>query len=167
MTGFMQDLRYAARALKRAPSYAAISIVTLALGIGATTIVYSVVDGILLINEVAPRPHNSGHYTLDACSLSQFEQQVRAVCGLAPEEVRLLSPAAMVNLIGRDIETIKQDPECERLLQLPGTVVHDYGKREIRPRRKMGHVTFLAQDRRLACERAEQLRQRLLFAHRQ
>jgi 5-(carboxyamino)imidazole ribonucleotide synthase len=119
-------------------------------------------EAVVLINEVAPRPHNSGHYTLDACSLSQFEQQVRVVCGLPPEPVRLLSPAVMVNLIGDDMQTIKQDAESRRLLNLPGTFLHDYGKREIRPRRKMGHVTFLAEDRTVAGKRAGQLRQRLL-----
>ena len=121
-------------------------------------------DAVVLINEVAPRPHNSGHYTLDACSLSQFEQQVRVVCGLPPEPVRLLSPAAMVNLIGKDIETIKQDAECQRLLGLPGAYLHDYGKRETRPRRKMGHVTFLADERNIARERADQFHRRLLDA---
>ena len=118
----------------------------------------------ILINEVAPRPHNSGHYSLDACSLSQFEQQVLVVCGFPPETVRLLSPAAMVNLIGEDIRTIKRDAECRRLLEYPGTFLHDYGKRDVRPRRKMGHVTFLAEDRALACQRAERLHQRLLGA---
>jgi 5-(carboxyamino)imidazole ribonucleotide synthase len=113
------------------------------------------------INEVAPRPHNSGHYTLNACSLSQFEQQVKTVCGLAPEPPRLLSAAAMVNLIGDELAWMKQDPECVKLLQLPHTFLHDYGKRETRPRRKMGHVTFLADDRATAKARAEQLRDRL------
>ena len=119
---------------------------------------------VLQINEVAPRPHNSGHYTLDACSLSQFEQQVRTVCGLPPENVQLLSQAAMVNLIGGEIETIAEDAECRRLLALPYTFLHDYEKREIRPRRKMGHVTFLASDRAIAQARADKLRQRLLAA---
>ena len=119
---------------------------------------------VLQINEVAPRPHNSGHYTLDACSLSQFEQQVRTVCGLPPENVQLLSQAAMVNLIGGEIETIAEDAECRRLLALPYTFLHDYEKREIRPRRKMGHVTFLASDRATAQARADKLRQRLLAA---
>ncbi len=64
-------------------------------------------DQRVLINEVAPRPHNSGHYTLDACNVSQFEQQVRVVTGLPPQEVRLTNPAAMVNLIGEDAETVK------------------------------------------------------------
>jgi 5-(carboxyamino)imidazole ribonucleotide synthase len=121
-------------------------------------------DHTLLINEVAPRPHNSGHYTLNACSVSQFEQQVRTVCGLPPENVRLLSPAAMVNLIGDEIDRIKQDLECRRLLDLPGTFLHDYGKRETRPRRKMGHVTFLAPDRAIAQARAQQLCERLSSA---
>ena len=123
-------------------------------------------DNTLLINEVAPRPHNSGHYTLNACSVSQFDEQVRTVCGLPPESVRVLSPAAMVNLIGDEIETIQQDPECRRLLELPGTFLHDYGKRETRPRRKMGHVTFLVPDRATAEARATLLRDRLLAAHR-
>src|SRR5262249_20112923 len=123
-------------------------------------------EGIVLINEVAPRPHNSGHYTLDACSLSQFEQQVRAVSGLPPEQVQLLSPAAMVNLIGKDIEMIKRDAECQSLLELSGTFFHDYGKREIRPRRKMGHVTFLAENRDVARERAKHLHRRLIQASR-
>lgn len=120
----------------------------------------------LLINEVAPRPHNSGHYTLDACHPSQFEQQVRAVCGMGLEEVRLLSPAAMVNLIGTDTETIKSDPECRALLALAGTHLHLYGKRTIRPRRKMGHITFLADQRQTAHDRALQFRRRLLQGHR-
>lgn len=122
--------------------------------------------GELLINEVAPRPHNSGHYTLDACSLSQFEQQVRAVCGIPLGEARLLSPAAMVNLIGTDAETIKTDTACRALLALPGTHLHLYGKRAIRPRRKMGHVTFLADQRRTAYDRAVQFRRSLLQAPR-
>jgi 5-(carboxyamino)imidazole ribonucleotide synthase len=121
-------------------------------------------DHTLLINEVAPRPHNSGHYTLNACSVSQFEEQVRTVCGLPPEHPSLLSPAAMVNLIGDEIEWIKQDPECRRLLGLSGTFLHDYGKRETRPRRKMGHVTFLASERPTVEARAAQLRERLLAA---
>ena len=122
--------------------------------------------GALLINEVAPRPHNSGHYTLDACNPSQFEQQVRAVCAMPLGEVHLLSPAAMVNLIGADAETIKSDRECRALLDLPGTHLHLYGKRTIRPRRKMGHVTFLADQRRTAHDRALQLRHLLLRGER-
>jgi 5-(carboxyamino)imidazole ribonucleotide synthase len=112
--------------------------------------------GELLINEIAPRPHNSGHYTLDACSVSQFEQQVRALCGLPLGEVRLLNAAAMVNLIGHDAAAINET-RCRALLDTPGTFLHLYGKRTIRPRRKMGHVTFLADSLSLAQERAQQL----------
>lgn len=113
--------------------------------------------GELLINEIAPRPHNSGHYTLDACSVSQFEQQVRALCGLPLGEVQLLNAAAMVNLIGDDVNTIMTKPDCRALLDLTGTFLHLYGKRTIRPRRKMGHVTFLADSLSVARERAQRL----------
>ena len=116
--------------------------------------------GELLINEIAPRPHNSGHYTLDGCSVSQFEQQVRALCGLPLGEIRLLNAAAMVNLLGNDATTISE-PSCEALLDTPGTFLHLYGKRTMRSRRKMGHVTFVADSLNLAQERAQQLRRRL------
>lgn len=119
-------------------------------------------SGELLINEVAPRPHNSGHYTLDACTVSQFEQQARAICGMPLGEARLVSPAAMVNLIGMDAETINTNPDCRKLLSLPDTHLHLYGKRMIRPRRKMGHVTFLAHDREVAYDRAVRFRNSLL-----
>jgi len=107
----------------------------------------------LLVNEVAPRPHNSGHYTLDACSVSQFEQQVRAVCGLPLGEVRLLSPAAMLNLIGEEAAGAMSAEGCRKLLAVPGAVLHWYGKQAARPKRKMGHVTFLADSRETAVER--------------
>ncbi|MEQ6340066.1 MAG: 5-(carboxyamino)imidazole ribonucleotide synthase [Gammaproteobacteria bacterium] len=93
----------------------------------------------LLINEMAPRPHNSGHYTLDACVTNQFEQQVRALCGLPLGDTRLLTPAVMVNLIG-DLWG-KGAPQWEHLLMHPQTKLHLYGKREARPGRKMGHYT--------------------------
>lgn len=132
-------------------------------GIGVFCLeLFQLASGELLINEVAPRPHNSGHYTLDACNTSQFEQQVRAICGMPLSEVRLLSPAAMVNLIGEDANTINTDAECRTLLELPGVHVHLYGKRTIRARRKMGHVTFLADRRQVAQDRAVQFRRALL-----
>ena len=111
----------------------------------------------LLINEIAPRPHNSGHYTLDACTVSQFEQQVRALCGLPLGEVRLLCPAAMVNLIGHDVEKITSADGCKALLTIPGAELHLYGKRTVRPGRKMGHVTFLAESADEAMGRTSQL----------
>jgi 5-(carboxyamino)imidazole ribonucleotide synthase len=101
-------------------------------------------DGSLCINEIAPRPHNSGHYTLDACTVSQFEQQVRALCGLPLGEVRMLSPAAMVNVIGEDMRRVLKEEALMILLKAPGAKLHVYGKRSIRAGRKMGHVTFLA-----------------------
>ena len=110
----------------------------------------------LLINEIAPRPHNSGHYTLDACTVSQFEQQVRVLCGLPLGEVRLLCPAAMVNLIGHDVKKITSAKGCKDLLTIPGAELHLYGKRTVRPGRKMGHVTFLAKSGDEATGRASQ-----------
>jgi len=115
-------------------------------------------SGELLINEIAPRPHNSGHYTLDACTVSQFEQQVRAVCGMPLGEVRLLSPAVMVNLIGDDAMSLMNGVGSRSLLEVPGAVLHFYRKRVIRPRRKMGHVTFLGETLGLALDHAKQLR---------
>lgn len=111
----------------------------------------------LLINEIAPRPHNSGHYTLDACTVSQFEQQVRALCGLPLGEVRLLCPASMVNLIGHDVEKVTSVDGCKNLLMISGAELHLYGKRAVRPGRKMGHVTFLAESVDEATGRAGQL----------
>jgi 5-(carboxyamino)imidazole ribonucleotide synthase len=102
-------------------------------------------DGTLLVNEVAPRPHNSGHYTLEACSVSQFEQQVRALCGLPLGEIHTLCSAAMVNLIGDDIRKVTAKPGLLELLRTPGARLHVYGKRVVRPRRKMGHVTFISE----------------------
>ncbi|HSA62582.1 MAG TPA: 5-(carboxyamino)imidazole ribonucleotide synthase [Nitrospiraceae bacterium] len=117
--------------------------------------------GDLLINEIAPRPHNSGHYTLDACSVSQFEQQVRAVCSMPLGETRLLSPAAMVNLIGEEVRSVTSGRGVTDLLSIPGAVLHLYGKRVIRPGRKMGHVTFLADRGETAADRANQFMRRL------
>ena len=101
-------------------------------------------QGELLINEMAPRPHNSGHYTVDACATSQFEQQVRTMCGLAPSDTRLLSAVVMTNLMG-DIWN-DGDPAWQHVLNQPGAHLHLYGKREARPGRKMGHINCLADD---------------------
>ena len=95
-------------------------------------------DGRILVNEIAPRPHNSGHWTLDACPTDQFEQLVRAVCGLPLGVTERHSDAVMTNLIG---DEANRWPE---LLAEPGAILHLYGKTEIRPGRKMGHVTRLA-----------------------
>ncbi len=98
--------------------------------------------GDLLVNELAPRPHNSGHYSFDACVTSQFEQQLRAVCGLPLGDPRLLSPVLMRNLLG-DVWA-NGTPDWPRLLALPGLRLHLYGKSEARPGRKMGHYCVLS-----------------------
>jgi 5-(carboxyamino)imidazole ribonucleotide synthase len=98
--------------------------------------------GQLFVNEIAPRPHNSGHYTMDACTVDQFEQQLRALCGLPLGTPRLLTPVAMINLLGdlwRDGE-----PRWAEALRLPGVRLHLYGKAEPRPGRKMGHLNCMA-----------------------
>ncbi|MFD1434474.1 5-(carboxyamino)imidazole ribonucleotide synthase [Kroppenstedtia eburnea] len=98
-------------------------------------------DGSLLVNELAPRPHNSGHYTLDACAVSQFEQQIRALSGLPLGSPKLLTPAVMVNILGEDVDRVRV-----RMTDFPPQVkVHWYGKRESRPGRKMGHLTVLGE----------------------
>ncbi len=100
------------------------------------------VAGALLVNELAPRPHNSGHFSIDACVTSQFEQQLRAVCGLPLGDVELLRPVAMANLLGD--EWAKGEPRWERALAVPDVKLHLYGKTEARPGRKMGHLTAMA-----------------------
>jgi 5-(carboxyamino)imidazole ribonucleotide synthase len=100
-------------------------------------------DGRLLVNELAPRPHNSGHYTFDACVTSQFEQQLRAVCGLPLGSNALLTPVVMWNLLGDLWE--HGTPDWGVVLREPRAKLHIYGKAEARPGRKMGHVTVLAE----------------------
>jgi 5-(carboxyamino)imidazole ribonucleotide synthase len=109
-------------------------------------------DHRLLINELAPRPHNSGHHTIDSCGTSQFEQQLRAVCGLPLGSARALAPAAMVNLLGDLWE--RGEPAWTRALALDGVRLHLYGKKDARPGRKMGHITALGATRADAVERA-------------
>ena len=99
-------------------------------------------DGKLLVNEVAPRPHNSGHWTIDAAVTSQFEQQLRAVCGVPLGGTGQLRPAATANLLG-DL-WMEGEPEWTTALAFPEAKLHLYGKREARPGRKMGHLTALA-----------------------
>jgi 5-(carboxyamino)imidazole ribonucleotide synthase len=98
--------------------------------------------GRLFVNELAPRPHNSGHFTLDACSVDQFELQVRALTGLPLVRPRLLAPVCMVNILGDS--WAGGTPRWERALAMPGVRLHLYGKAEPRPGRKMGHLTCLA-----------------------
>jgi 5-(carboxyamino)imidazole ribonucleotide synthase len=93
--------------------------------------------GEILVNELAPRPHNSGHWTIDACTTSQFEQLVRAICGLPLGSVARHSDAVMKNLLGEDVARWRE------ALQDPCAKLHLYGKSEVQPGRKMGHVTRL------------------------
>lgn len=97
-------------------------------------------DGELLVNELAPRPHNSGHYTLDLCETSQFEQHIRAVCGLPLGKTDLLKPGMMVNLLGNEVKLVEEDPDLLKEAKL-----YIYGKHEIKKGRKMGHITFMKQ----------------------
>jgi 5-(carboxyamino)imidazole ribonucleotide synthase len=117
-------------------------------------------DGRLLVNELAPRPHNSGHLTIEAAATSQFEQQLRAVCGLPLGSPALLSPAAMANLLG-DLWA-GGEPDWPAALAVPGVALHLYGKSDPRPGRKMGHLTAVAPSAEEARARALDARSRLL-----
>jgi 5-(carboxyamino)imidazole ribonucleotide synthase len=111
--------------------------------VGVLAVEMFVVDGDLIVNELAPRPHNSGHWTLDVAQTSQFAQQVRAVCGLGLGDTTMTRPAAaMVNLLGDLWST--RNPDWQHVLELPNVALHLYGKAAPRPGRKMGHVTTWA-----------------------
>ena len=117
--------------------------------VGVLCVEFFVVDdgtahGALVVNEMAPRPHNSGHYTLDACDVSQFDLQVHAMAGLPLPQPRQHSPAIMLNLLGDvwcDAAGQPRTPDWQSVLALPGVHLHLYGKPEARPGRKMGHLT--------------------------
>ena len=114
-------------------------------------------DGTLVVNEMAPRPHNSGHYTIDACVTSQFAQQVRAMARLPLGDCRQHSPAVMLNILGDvwfDGDQVRE-PAWDRVLALPGAFLHLYGKDDPRRGRKMGHVTFVATTLEAAQERLQ------------
>ncbi|MBL8481847.1 MAG: 5-(carboxyamino)imidazole ribonucleotide synthase [Rhodocyclaceae bacterium] len=118
--------------------------------VGVMAVEFFVTDGGLLVNEIAPRPHNSGHYTLDACSVSQFEQQVRALAGLPLHAVVQHSTAVMVNLLG-DLwyaadPAYAHEPPWAAILAVPQLKLHLYRKHHARPGRKMGHFTVLGRD---------------------
>ena len=109
-------------------------------------------DNVLYFNEMAPRPHNSGHYTKDACVTSQFEQQVRMMCGLSPGDTRLMSPVVMVNMLG-DLWL----PNWPDIFAQNNIKLHLYGKTEARSGRKMGHFNVLAEDIESALKTAEKV----------
>ena len=95
-------------------------------------------DDRVIVNELAPRPHNSGHYTIEACSMDQFDAHIRGIAGWPMPKPKLLSPAVMVNVLGQHVE-----PTRALIATHPEWNVHDYGKAEVRHDRKMGHITVL------------------------
>ncbi len=117
-------------------------------------------DGMLLVNEIAPRPHNSGHHTLDACVTSQFQQQLRAVIGLPLGSTRLLTPVTMLNLLGDFWQDETTPPDWLPLLADGEVALHLYGKRRAVGRRKMGHANFLGES---SLARAEAMKSRWLM----
>jgi len=127
--------------------------------VGVLAVEMFVVGGKLMLNEIAPRPHNSGHYTMDACRTSQFEQQVRVLCGLPLGDPSQHTPAVMVNLLG-DIWR-GGEPQWDAVLRHSGAHLHLYGKRDARPGRKMGHVTVCESTGERALEVAMAIRRDL------
>ncbi len=124
--------------------------------VGLLAVEMFVQDGRIIVNELAPRPHNSGHQTFDANETSQFEQHVRAVCGLPLGGTRPLAPSAMVNLLG-DLWRGGVEPDWTKVLADPAAKLHLYDKGKAAPGRKMGHVTVTAADVDAAARRAEAL----------
>lgn len=112
--------------------------------VGTLAIEMFVVNDDIIINELAPRPHNSGHLTIDACNVSQFEQHVRAVCGLPLIKPKLIKPAIMVNLLGQHVDYALEMWTEPRFHEAK---VHLYGKEELRPNRKVGHMTFMNENK--------------------
>ena len=98
-------------------------------------------DGRVLVNELAPRPHNSGHYTIEACSIDQFDAHIRGIAGWPLPQPKLLSPAVMVNVLGQHVA-----PTRALIGEHPEWNVHDYGKAQVKQDRKMGHITVLTDD---------------------
>lgn len=123
-------------------------------------------SGELLLNEIAPRPHNSGHYTIEACPSSQFEQQARILAGLPLGDTSLIQPSVMVNILGDvwfDAKAAMQ-PAWNEVLAIPGAHLHLYGKAEPRRARKMGHVTVTAESQEDALSKALQVKRVLRIA---
>ncbi|MFN0301934.1 MAG: 5-(carboxyamino)imidazole ribonucleotide synthase [Burkholderiales bacterium] len=130
--------------------------------VGVLCVEFFMLEGdVLVVNEIAPRPHNSGHYTIDACVTSQFEQQARVLAALPLGATEQHCPAVMMNLLG-DLWG-EGEPDWRRVLTHPRVKLHLYGKREPRPGRKMGHVTCLGATVEEALATAEQIRSELKF----
>ncbi len=128
--------------------------------VGVLCVEMFVTRGGVLLNEIAPRPHNSGHYTIEACVTSQFEQQVRVLAGAPLGDASLVRPAVMVNVLG-DVwfdALTSMKPAWSEVLALPGAHVHLYGKAEARKARKMGHVTCVAATQEAALATAAEVK---------
>jgi 5-(carboxyamino)imidazole ribonucleotide synthase len=128
-------------------------------GVGIFGIEMFLEDNKLTINEIAPRPHNSGHYSIEACSVSQFEFHIRAILGLSLVKPRLMSPVVMTNILG--IPNYFGEYSLygiDKALAIPGMKLHLYGKRITKPQRKLGHFTITAENTQEALSRARQVR---------
>ena len=128
-------------------------------GVGIFGIEMFLKDNKLMINEIAPRPHNSGHYSIEACSISQFEQHIRAILGLPLVKPRLLSPVVMMNILGGPDYSGKYSFKgIDKVLAVPGVKLHFYGKQITKPQRKLGHFIVTAESIQEALSRARRVR---------
>jgi 5-(carboxyamino)imidazole ribonucleotide synthase len=119
-------------------------------------------DGEILVNELAPRPHNSGHQTIEGNYVSQFEQHLRAICNLPLGDTRSITNAVMINLLGeKGHDGVAKYQGLEKIMAIDGVYVHLYGKKYTKPFRKMGHVTIIDQNREKAIEKANYIKQTL------
>jgi 5-(carboxyamino)imidazole ribonucleotide synthase len=131
--------------------------------VGAYCVEFFVAGDEVLVNEIAPRVHNSGHYSLDATQLSQYEAHVRAICGLPLVVPKMFAPAVMINILGTGTGDVLHG--VSEMLREPDLKLHLYGKRHAALRRKMGHVTVLGADVETALEKAERARALLSWGH--
>jgi 5-(carboxyamino)imidazole ribonucleotide synthase len=136
-------------------------------GVGIFGIEMFLRDNKIMINEIAPRPHNSGHYSIEACSVSQFEQHIRAILGLPLIEPRLLSPVVMINILGIPNYSGEYSLKgIEKAFSVPGLKLHLYGKRISKPQRKLGHITVTAEKIEEALSRARRVKKLLTIGKR-
>ena len=136
-------------------------------GVGIFGIEMFLRDNKIMINEIAPRPHNSGHYSIEACSVSQFEQHIRAILGLPLIEPRLLSPVVMINILGIPNYSGEYSLKgIEKAFSVPGLKLHLYGKRISKPQRKLGHITVTAERIEEALSRARRVKKLLTIGKR-
>ena len=154
--------RVAAETAKQAAAVATAAVASLAGGGIFGVELFAMPDGSVLLNEIAPRPHNSGHLTIEGCETSQFEQHVRAVCNLPLGSTQQRTPiAAMANLLGDLWTPDGQAPEWIAALADPSVSLHLYGKEQAKPSRKMGHLTMTGHDRETVVRRLSDARSKL------